>query len=67
MQMIKDLDTKLMEEVQDKLYFYFAIEDDWVGQNREVILREMKSKPHAVRVSHGPRGIPHAFCISRFH
>ncbi|EJD03692.1 uncharacterized protein FOMMEDRAFT_83275 [Fomitiporia mediterranea MF3/22] len=61
---IKDLDKVLLHEVKDRLYFFLAEADDWVGINKDAILREMSDDLHSVRVVHGQHGIPHAYCIS---
>ena len=64
METIKELDTALFDEMKHKLHIFFAEEDDWVGENKDVILEEMRDEPHSIRVIHGTHGIPHAFCIS---
>lgn len=64
MQTIKELDVTLLDAVKHKLYFYLAEQDDWVGENKRAIIREMADEPHSVRVIHGEHGIPHAYCIS---
>lgn len=61
---IKELDISLLNDIKHKLYFYFAEKDDWVGENKRAILREMADEPHSIRVTHGRHGIPHAYCIS---
>ena len=64
MNTIKDLDIDLFDKVKHKLYLFFAERDDWVGDNRETVLREMSDEPHSVRVVRGRHDIPHAYCIS---
>jgi len=64
MQTIKELDVTLLDAVKHKLYIYLAEQDDWVGENKRAILREMADEPHSVRVIHGEHGIPHAYCIN---
>ncbi|KAH8119929.1 hypothetical protein DFH11DRAFT_1500197 [Phellopilus nigrolimitatus] len=61
---IQELDIPLLEKIKHKLYFYLAEMDDWVGANKDTILREMADEPHSIRVKHGRHGIPHAYCIS---
>lgn len=65
MQNIRDLELTLLEEHRGKLWFYFADHDDWVGGERNSLLRSLKSDVDVVRVVHGHHDIPHAFCISK--
>ncbi|KAI0045637.1 hypothetical protein FA95DRAFT_1560989 [Auriscalpium vulgare] len=64
MNTITDLDVVLLDRHIEHLWFYFAEEDDWVGDQREVILHALHGTPAAVRVVHGHRDIPHAFVIN---
>ncbi|GLB35983.1 putative lipid-droplet associated hydrolase [Lyophyllum shimeji] len=61
---IRDLDIDLLEMHRDQLWFYFAERDDWVGEQRENVLRSLKPDSENVRVVHGHHGIPHSFCIN---
>ena len=65
MNTIKDLDIPLLEKLGDKLYFFFATEDNWVGANKEVIVKALSGEAHSIRIVHGRHGIPHAYCISK--
>lgn len=65
MNIIQDLDVALLDAHKHRLFIYFAEEDDWVGEQREVLLRAFEADPGSVRVVHGHLDIPHAFCISR--
>lgn len=65
MQNIRDLELPLLEEHRGKLWFYFAENDDWVGGEKNSLLRSLKSDLDVVRVVHGHHDIPHAFCISK--
>lgn len=66
MKSIKNLDTDVIEQYQDKLRVFHAEQDDWVGEERERLLRLLDH----IRVAHpsrfiiAPTGVPHAFCIS---
>ncbi|KAH7930549.1 hypothetical protein BV22DRAFT_1000347 [Leucogyrophana mollusca] len=64
MKTIRDLDVATLNAHQHRIYLYFAENDDWVGEQREVILKAFESDPGSVRVVHGHRDIPHAFCIN---
>jgi hypothetical protein len=64
MDTIKDLDVELLRAHRQKLYFYFAEKDDWVGEQREEIMKALNYEAGDVKVVHGERDIPHAFCIS---
>ncbi|TRM65957.1 hypothetical protein BD626DRAFT_546363 [Schizophyllum amplum] len=64
MKQIQDLDAALLEEHRHRIWMYFAEEDGWVGDQREVILHSFHPEPGSVRIVHDVHGIPHAFCIS---
>lgn len=64
MRTIRDLDTHSLDIHKHHLWFYFAERDDWVGAQREVVLRALQTEPDSVRIVRGHRDIPHAFCIS---
>ncbi|KAA1471578.1 hypothetical protein DENSPDRAFT_865247 [Dentipellis sp. KUC8613] len=64
MRTIRQLDTELLKEHHERLWFYFAEDDDWVGKQRDAILECLRDAPSAVKVVHGHRDIPHAFCIN---
>ncbi|KAK2461623.1 hypothetical protein APHAL10511_006086 [Amanita phalloides] len=64
MQVIKELDIPLLTENDHRLYFYFAEQDDWVGEYRDEILKSLGPEPGSVKVVFGPRDIPHDFCIN---
>lgn len=61
---VRDLDVALLNQHKDRIWFYYAERDNWVGDQREVVLRSINADPDYVRVVHGHRDIPHAFCIS---
>jgi len=65
MKTITGLDEGLMNELQHKLWLYFAEHDDWVGDSREEIIKTFHPDHEAVRVIRGEADIPHAFCISK--
>ncbi|KAF8973573.1 hypothetical protein BDZ97DRAFT_1775751 [Flammula alnicola] len=64
MKAILALDTILLENHKDKLYFYYAELDGWVGKERETLLQTFDPSKHSTRIMHGTSGIPHAFCIN---
>jgi len=61
---IRDLDTALLDEHKDRIWLYYAEKDGWVGNQKEAVLRAIDAYPGYVRVVHGHRDIPHAFCIN---
>lgn len=61
---IKDLDVALLQEYRHRMHLYFAEEDDWVSEQKEVILRAFDADPGFVKIVHGHQDIPHAFCIN---
>lgn len=65
MHVIRDLELTLIDDHRDKLWFYFAYHDDWVGAERSSLLQSLKPDLDTVRVVHDDSGIPHAFCISK--
>jgi len=66
MNAIRDLEADVLNAYKNKLHFYFAEHDDWVGQEKDVILRCFHGDASSVKVIHGHHGIPHAFCISGY-
>jgi hypothetical protein len=70
MKTIRDLDLPLLEQHRDKLFFYYAEHDGWVGQEKAHVLATMRNLAvsdadwEARTVAHGAADIPHAFCIS---
>ncbi|KAI0062556.1 hypothetical protein BV25DRAFT_1870311 [Artomyces pyxidatus] len=61
---IRELDVAVLDQHVEHLWLYFAEDDDWVGEQREHILRALHGTPAAVRVVHGHRDVPHAFSIN---
>lgn len=64
MSQIRDLDIALLHEHRERLWFYFADHDDWVGKQKEYILNKLKPEPGSLRVTYGDPKIPHAFSLS---
>ncbi|KII94198.1 hypothetical protein PLICRDRAFT_50181 [Plicaturopsis crispa FD-325 SS-3] len=64
MRTIRDLDTHSLDIHKHHLWLYFAERDDWVGAQREVVLRALRTEPDSVRIVRGHGDIPHAFCIN---
>ncbi|KAI0264046.1 hypothetical protein BGY98DRAFT_651018 [Russula aff. rugulosa BPL654] len=65
METVRELDTDFLRDFAQNLWFYYAEEDDWVGEQFVVVLRALRCTPtlesHVVT---GRPGIPHAFCIN---
>ena len=65
METVRELDTDFLRDFAQNLWFYYAEEDDWVGEQFVVVLRALRgSTPTESHVVTGRPGIPHAFCIS---
>lgn len=64
MNTIKELDLPLLQECKDKLYFYYADRDDWVGEEKDRVLKALHPNQEVLSVVHDTHGIPHAFCIN---
>lgn len=62
---IRDLDVDLLTSNKDRIWMYFAEEDEWVGEHKDTISKVFDDR-QSVRVVHGHRDIPHAFCISEY-
>lgn len=56
------LDSDLLNKHKDLLWFYFAQRDDWVGEQKAVIIGAFEGDK--ARIFHGEPGVQHAFCIS---
>ncbi|KAG1784137.1 hypothetical protein EV702DRAFT_1057620 [Suillus placidus] len=61
---IRELDVATLDTYRHQIWLYFAENDDWVDQGRETILQVFRADPGTVKVVHGHRDIPHAFCIN---
>lgn len=61
---IRDLDTLLLNMHKGRMWFYYAEKDDWVGDQREAVVRAINAGPANLRLVHGSLDIPHAFPIS---
>jgi len=66
METVRELDTDFLRDFAQNLWFYYAEEDDWVGEQFAVVLRALRGigTPTESHVVIGHPGIPHAFCIS---
>lgn len=60
---IRRLDSELLNRHKSLLWLYFAQCDDWVGQQKAVILGAFGGDE--ARICHGKPGVQHAFCISK--
>ncbi|KAK7680572.1 hypothetical protein QCA50_016354 [Cerrena zonata] len=61
MKTIKEADVDLLTTFGDRIHLYFAENDNWVGEQKDLLLK-MFDERH--RVVHGDSDIPHAFCIN---
>lgn len=64
MQTIRELDVHTLQIYSHRIHLYFAEEDDWVGDQRNAILRAFDQDQGSVKIVYGHQNIPHAFCIS---
>ncbi|THV06014.1 alpha/beta-hydrolase [Dendrothele bispora CBS 962.96] len=64
MNTIRQLEVDILVEHKDRFHFYFADHDDWVGEEKNTILRCFEDDSHSVKIIHGRHGVPHAFCIN---
>ena len=66
MQTVRELDADFLWDFAQYLWFYYAEEDGWVGEERAAVLRKLGlGGTHAEsHVIFGRADIPHAFCIS---
>lgn len=64
MQTIRQLDSSLLQDTKQKLFFLFAEEDRWVGSNKDVILHEIGGDAASIVIHTAQHGVPHAYCIS---
>ena len=62
---IKEVNSALFQGTRHRLLLVFAEEDDWVGSNKETILREVGHESTSVIIHNARHGIPHAYCISK--
>jgi hypothetical protein len=45
MKTVLELDVSFLSEYSDRFWFYYAEKDDWVGEQREVVLRALRGTP----------------------
>ncbi|KAF8270146.1 hypothetical protein EI94DRAFT_1681141 [Lactarius quietus] len=64
MKTVRELDASYLGEFGAKSWFYYAERDDWVGGQREVVLRALSGTSAEAQVVHGRSDIPHGFCIN---
>jgi hypothetical protein len=64
METVRELDVGFLRDFAENVWFYYAEEDGWVGEERGVVLRALRGTAAEGRVVHGRGGVPHAFCIS---
>lgn len=66
MKTVRELDVSFLREFSDRVWFYYAERDSWVGAQREVVLSALRGTPAEARVVHGRSDILHGFCISEY-
>ena len=66
MNTIKELDVALLQQYRHRIHLYFGEADDWVGKNKDTILKAFEADEENVKVAHGHPDIPHSFCISEY-
>src|SRR5882762_10232656 len=54
---ICELDTPLLVKFKNRIWFYYAEKDDWVDDQRQVVLKALDADPGYVRVVHGGQDI----------
>jgi hypothetical protein len=65
MKRIRNLDIDVIDQYQRKLRFFYAEQDDWVGEERKRLSGLLDSNlANPSRLVIAPTGVPHAFCIS---
>lgn len=64
MKTIQDLDQALIEQHSNKLFFFYAETDGWVGKEKANFLSRFDPNNQSTNVTHGPVDVPHAFCIN---
>lgn len=66
MKSIRNLDIDVIEQYQHNLRFFYAEQDDWIGEERKRLLGLLGPVrvAHPSRFTIAPTGVPHAFCIS---
>lgn len=63
--MIKALDVDSLQKFADKLWFFFAQKDPWVGEHVKDIIRAFPD-PDSIRVVQAKQDMPHEFSISMY-
>jgi len=66
MKTIRDLDIDIIQKCRHSLWFYYAEQDDWVGEERQRLLGLLDPIVHPSRFVLAPAGVPHAFCINHY-
>ena len=62
---VQGLDLVLLEEHRQRLWFYYAGHDDWVGLEKNKLLSSFYPDERSQRIVQDESEIPHAFCISK--
>jgi hypothetical protein len=62
-------DIRALDEFSDRMWFYFAKQDNWVGKEREAIVKIIQAAEKVpngaeARIVHDQEGVPHSFSIS---
>lgn len=61
---VQGLDLVLLEEHRQRLWFYYAGHDDWVGPEKNKLLSSFYPDEGSRRIVQDESKIPHAFCIN---
>ncbi|EJD45807.1 hypothetical protein AURDEDRAFT_114075 [Auricularia subglabra TFB-10046 SS5] len=61
MELIREIDVAFLTQHTDRVWAYFAETDDWVGKERETVIRTLGESD---RIEHCRLKMPHAFCLN---
>ena len=64
MKTVREVDMAFLEKSRAKLWFYYGLQDAWVGEEKQAFLNAFDPRADSNQVLHGPSEVPHAFCIS---
>jgi Lipid-droplet associated hydrolase len=67
METLRELDADFLRVFANSLWIYYAEDDDWVGEQREVVQSALRGTSAEIQgriVLDRDNGIPHSFCIS---
>ncbi|KAI0094357.1 hypothetical protein BDY19DRAFT_15390 [Irpex rosettiformis] len=64
MNTIKEPDVALLQQYRHRIHLYFGEADDWVGKQKDTIVKAFEADAENIKVVHGHPDIPHSFCIN---